>query len=63
MRVIHSCPTCNGHGTVQKPSWIAGDQLTWESSGTAVYPCKSCNGTGLIWEEIENSTADERRSL
>ncbi len=46
-----SCPTCYGHGTVQKPPWIAGDQLTWTGSSVELYQCPSCSGTGIIWNE------------
>ena len=27
-----TCPVCDGHGTVTRPPWIAGDQPTWTSS-------------------------------
>ena len=53
MKIPFSCPVCHGHGTVQKPTWVAGDQNTWISSEINLYPCPSCNGTGIIWGEQE----------
>ncbi len=50
------CPTCHGHGTVSKPHWIVGDTQTWVSLRTELYPCPSCNGTGVIWTEIQTDS-------
>lgn len=47
----HTCPVCNGAGTVQRPPWVAGDQSTWVSASTAPHPCKACNATGIILEK------------
>lgn len=46
----HTCPVCNGAGTVQRPPWVAGDQPSWAASSTRPYECKACLGTGIIWE-------------
>ena len=51
MIIPFTCPTCHGHKTVSKPPWVAGDQMTWVSGGTEIYPCPSCNGSGVIWNE------------
>ena len=48
-----ACPVCNGHGTVSKPPWIAGDQITWAGNSSAPYTCKACGGRGVILEERE----------
>lgn len=48
---VFACPVCNGHKTVSRPPWIAGDQDSWPSNGTQVYPCPACGGTGLVWKE------------
>ncbi len=56
----HCCPVCNGHGTVSKPPWIAGDVMTWVDTSTAPYPCKACNGTGIVWE---NTFEKARREI
>lgn len=48
---VFACPVCNGHKTVSRPPWVAGDQPTWDGTGTQVYPCPACNGTGLVWKE------------
>lgn len=42
------CPNCNGQGTVSRPPWVAGDQMTWVSSGTGFYTCPTCKGFGYI---------------
>lgn len=55
-----SCPTCHGHGTVQKPPWVAGDQTTWVSTTTGSYPCRCCNGTGIVWTKAEHSETCEQ---
>jgi len=49
--IPHKCPVCNGHGTVSKPPQIAGDITTWSSTDNKLYPCKACNGTGIVWEK------------
>jgi len=48
--IPHKCPVCNGHGTVSRPPWIAGDVSTWTGNADT-YPCKACNGTGIVWEK------------
>lgn len=45
----HCCPVCNGSGKVEKPPYVPGDRNEWISSGTELYPCNSCKGTGIIW--------------
>ena len=55
-----TCPTCGGHKTVQKPPHIAGDQRTWVAGDTALYPCPSCNGTGILWNEIDSMVRGEK---
>ena len=47
----HTCPVCNGYGTVSKPPWVAGDQATWVSTSVDPYPCPACGGAGVLWEE------------
>jgi len=55
-----TCPTCHGHGTVSKPPWIAGDQITWDAPNAwDLYPCQSCNGSGVIWNEIARFVGNE----
>jgi len=49
--IAYQCPVCNGHGTISKPPWVAGDKLTWSDIGTGLYKCKACDGTGVLWHE------------
>lgn len=45
-----TCPVCRGAGTVSRPPHVAGDQPFWSSSATgALYPCRACTGTGIVW--------------
>jgi len=60
--IPHKCPVCNGFGTVSKPPWVAGDQETWLSSSCEPYPCKACNGTGIIWEKEGNKEEEKGES-
>lgn len=46
--MTEKCPVCNGQGTVVRPPYVPGDQLTWVDTSTAPYPCKVCNGKGII---------------
>ena len=43
------CPVCSGTGLVSRPPDVAGDQKEWSSSSTAAYPCKACEGKGIVW--------------
>ena len=38
----HKCPVCDGAGLVSKPLYLGG-------TGTDMYPCKCCEGKGIIW--------------
>jgi len=58
--IPHKCPVCNGHKTVSKPPWIAGDQETWLASNSEPYPCKACEGTGIIWEKEDTQILEEK---
>ena len=52
----YNCPACNGAGKLNRPPWIAGDQMTFESSNAGPWPCNACKGTGIIW----NSNVSDR---
>lgn len=52
--IPHCCPVCNGHGTVSRPPWVAGDAESWAHTDTGPYTCQACKGTGIIWEELES---------
>jgi len=60
MQIPFSCPTCHGYKTVAKPTWIAGDQLTWVSLGSRdIYRCPTCNGTGTVWYDDVGQSVSE----
>ena len=44
------CPVCDGHGTVSRPPWVAGDQHSWPGStaGGGPWPCRACGGIGIV---------------
>lgn len=48
-RVPHECPVCNGSGLVSRPPHLAGDVITFTSSETGPWPCRACDGTGILW--------------
>ena len=41
------CPVCEGRGYV--PAGFYGLSGTPDDSTSAVAPCRSCSGTGVIW--------------
>ena len=45
----HKCPVCNGTALVSYPPYVAGD-CPYFTATSAPWPCRSCNGTGVIWE-------------
>jgi len=45
---VQTCPVCAGQGTVSRPPWVAGDAREWMSAGSETYPCRACDGTGII---------------
>jgi hypothetical protein len=53
--IPHKCPVCDGTGKVSRPPWIAGDVNEYPaSSSCGHYPCKACQGKGIIWESNPN---------
>jgi hypothetical protein len=55
MNTPHCCPVCNGHKTVSRPPWVAGDVESWVSTNTTGYECPACKGTGIVWEKPEEN--------
>jgi len=55
-RVIpHTCPVCQGRGSVPMGFYNPNNQGT--ANSTAPDQCRSCAGTGVVWRE-EDFTAD-----
>ena len=46
--MYQKCPVCDGTGLVSRPPGVAGDQETWFSSSSGPYPCRVCNGNGVL---------------
>lgn len=55
-QIPHRCPVCEGKGLV--PDWFYLVQIggTPISSGVGNVPCRSCQGTGIVWSTIETNT-------
>ena len=49
VKTPHTCPVCSGQGKVSRPPWVPGDVAIWSSSGTELYPCPACSGSGVVW--------------
>jgi len=47
--VPYKCPCCDGMGKRLRPPYVAGDQDSWVASGTGLYDCVACGGTGIVW--------------
>lgn len=45
----HRCPVCGGNGQVMNGFYgqVGGE---WTSGSTAFEQCRSCNGTGVVWQ-------------
>ncbi len=43
----HTCPVCEGRGTV--PCGFYSHQEHFTSSSTSPETCKTCNGGGILW--------------
>jgi hypothetical protein len=52
---LTTCPVCGGHGTTQKPPWVAGDQREWVASTMRLYSCPACAGQGIIFVKEEGA--------
>lgn len=46
MKIVHRCPVCNGAMTVPSGFYLGLTPVSLERE-----PCRSCNGTGIIWSE------------
>jgi hypothetical protein len=47
----HQCPCCKGTGLVSIPPGVAGDQETFTTSESGPWPCRVCDGKGILWHE------------
>lgn len=49
MSTPHRCPVCQGAGKVESTLYQQGD-LTTSSAFIGMVDCRSCYGTGVLWE-------------
>lgn len=45
---LQTCPVCQGTGQTFRPPHIVGDVESWSTSDLKTYPCRACNGHGMI---------------
>ena len=48
MRLYQCCPVCLGTGLVSRPPWVASDQPAFYADSVGPWPCKICDGAGII---------------
>lgn len=42
------CPVCGGNG-IRPSGFYSQTSGEWLSADTSTIPCRSCNGTGVVW--------------
>jgi DnaJ-class molecular chaperone len=50
----HKCPVCSGTGNVLSGFYLGGGAVFNASTET----CRSCSGTGIVWESNPNAIFD-----
>ena len=45
----HKCPICNGTG--KAPNGFYESTGTWTTKHANPEPCRTCKGTGIVWEK------------
>ena len=60
--IAHKCPVCGGNGQVMAGFYnqVGG---TWTGSNTALEQCRSCAGSGVVWEQGINLTSPNPAQL
>jgi hypothetical protein len=48
-RQPYVCPVCNGNG-LRPPGFYSQVSGIWTDSSTALEKCRSCDGTGVVWQ-------------
>lgn len=46
----HQCPVCFGVGNVPGGFYLRVGVTEWSSTSCAPEPCRSCGGSGIVWE-------------
>jgi RecJ-like exonuclease len=57
---VHRCPACYGTGLVSRPPWVAGDVDNWVDYQCGPYPCRSCDGKGVLIVNDATNTKEAR---
>jgi len=58
MKTPYRCPVCNGQGLVQNGFYMAIGVDSYNSTNAMPETCRSCNGTGVVWDEIESHSVE-----
>ncbi len=51
MSIPHKCPICEGHGMVSAGFYESVAVVKHTTSSHSTETCRSCWGTGLLWEK------------
>lgn len=49
----YKCPVCGGRGLVPNGFYNVTDNSYYTNS-TSAEPCKTCHGTGIVWEPVND---------
>jgi DnaJ-class molecular chaperone len=52
MRKPHVCPVCGGNGIVPNRFYVQTSGA-WVTTDITPEKCRTCDGTGVIWENYE----------
>lgn len=50
----YRCPVCNGNGKVPN-GFYNQTSVYWSSTSTAPEICRSCNGSGIVWDYLQQN--------
>jgi len=53
MKIPHKCPVCNGQGLVPNGYYSVIGVASYSTTNATPEQCRSCNGTGIVWEQKE----------
>lgn len=59
MDYYQKCPVCDGTGLVSRPPGVAGDQRIYNTTSCGPWPCRVCNGIGVLLVRGRSSSQEE----